>query len=209
VQSTGLGSAGRFEIDNTSNNSAAVWAQSNGTGKAGYFVGNVQIVGTIAKSSGTFMIDHPLDPENKYLYHSFVESPDMMNVYNGNAVLDGSGEAWIDLPSYFEALNGDYRYQLTSIGAPGPNLYVAQEVQGNRFKVAGGQPGAKVSWQVTGIRQDRFAQKHRVIPEVDKASSERGRYLHAREWEQPDSKGIDYQPPREELTGQERPGESR
>lgn len=46
--------------------------------------GNVAVQNTLSKGGGSFKIDHPLDPENKYLYHSFVESPDMMNVYNGN-----------------------------------------------------------------------------------------------------------------------------
>lgn len=78
--------------------------------------GNLTIMGSVAKGSGTFKIDHPLDPENKYLYHSFVESPDMMNVYNGNATTDAEGNATITLPDYFEALNMDYRYQLMPIG---------------------------------------------------------------------------------------------
>src|SRR5262245_8440898 len=47
-------------------------------GLAGYFAGSVQITGNLAKGGGSFKIDHPLDPENKYLYHSFIESPDMM-----------------------------------------------------------------------------------------------------------------------------------
>ena len=79
-----------------------------------------------------------------------------MNVYNGNVVLDDSGEASVTLPDWFEALNRDFRYQLTAIGAPGPNLYVAEEVASNRFKIAGGGRGSKVSWQVTGIRRDEW-----------------------------------------------------
>ncbi|MFZ1730459.1 MAG: hypothetical protein WBQ23_10265 [Bacteroidota bacterium] len=190
VQTTGLGMAGRFEIDNAANNSAAVWGQNNGTGKAGYFVGNVQIVGTLAKSSGTFMIDHPLDPANKYLYHSFVESPDMMNIYKGTARLDARGEATVTLPSYFEALNMDFDYQLTAIGAPMPNLYVASEISGNTFKIAGGVPNAKASWLVTAVRNDPYAQEHRVVPEVDKEPENRGSYLNPLEWKQPMEKGI-------------------
>ena len=40
-----------------------------------------------------FVIDHPLDPANKYLYHASVESPDVMNIYNGNVVTDANGRA--------------------------------------------------------------------------------------------------------------------
>ncbi len=81
----------------------------------------------------------------------------MMNVYSGNVVLVAQGEAWVTMPEWFEALNRDFRYQLTSIGAPGPNLHIAVKVEGNRFKIAGGGPTAEVSWQVTGVRQDAWA----------------------------------------------------
>ena len=144
----------------------------------GFFAGNLNVTGKVTKGSGSFKIDHPLDPANKYLSHSFVESPDMMDVYNGIARLDAKGEAWVTLPDYFEALNGDFRYQLTAIGAPAPRLYVAREVSQNRFKIAGGRPGGKVSWQVTGIRHDAYANAHRIPVTEDKPSAEQGRYLH-------------------------------
>src|SRR5919197_2426169 len=66
--------------------------------------GDVNITGRLHKAGGSFKIDHPLDPENKYLYHSFVESPDMKNVYDGVVVLDAAGEALVPLPDWFEAL---------------------------------------------------------------------------------------------------------
>lgn len=140
--------------------------------------GNLAIAGNIFKSGGAFRIDHPVDPANKYLYHSFVESPDMMNIYNGLVILDDAGAATVTLPDWFEALNRDFRYQLTSIGAPGPNLYVAEEVSGNQFKIAGGKPGAKVSWQVTGVRHDAWANAHRIPTEVEKVGPEKGKYLN-------------------------------
>ena len=140
--------------------------------------GNLSVSGTLTKGGGSFKIDDPLDPANKTLSHSFVESPDMMNIYNGIVRLDARGEAWITLPQYFEALNRDFRYQLTSIGAPQPRLYIAREVKGNRFKIAGGKASAKVSWQVTGIRQDSWANAHRIPNEEDKPPQERGKYLH-------------------------------
>jgi hypothetical protein len=77
---------------------------------------------------GSFKIDHPLDPANKYLCHSFVESPDMKNLYDGVVVLDNKGKAVIELPDWFGILNKDFRYQLTDIGSPGPNLYIAEEI---------------------------------------------------------------------------------
>ncbi len=160
-------------------------------GYAGWFSGNVKIVGTLTKSAGGFKIDHPLDPENKYLYHSFVESPDMKNFYDGVVVLDENGEAWVELPEWFEALNKDFRYQLTPIGASMPGLYIAEEIKNNRFKIAGGVPGKKVSWQVTGIRNDPYARDHRIPVEEEKSESERGRYLYPEGYNQPPEKRVE------------------
>jgi len=162
-------------------------------GYSGYFTGKVYIGGPLEKPAGSFKIDHPLDPANKYLYHSFVESPDMMNVYNGNITLEADGTAWVQMPDWFQALNQDFRYQLTAIGAPGPNLYIAQEIAGNRFQIAGGEPGMKVSWQVTGIRHDAYAEAHRIPVEEAKPAEERGTYLHPVEQGQPKESGLDYQ----------------
>ncbi len=166
-----------------------IYAHGNGA-MGGIFVGDVEIIGDLSKSSGSFKIDHPLDPANKYLYHSFVESPDMMNIYNGNVVLNGKGEAWIDMPEWFQPLNRDFRYQLTPIGAPMPDLYIAREIEGSRFKIGGGAPDMKVSWQVTGIRQDPYAEAHRICVEEEKPDDEKGYYLHPEIYGQPSEKNV-------------------
>ncbi|RYU93709.1 hypothetical protein [Emticicia agri] len=145
---------------------------------AGYFYGKVHVNGTLSKSSGSFKIDHPLDPQNKYLSHSFVESPDMMNVYNGNTKTDQHGRATVQLPQYFEALNVDFRYQLTVIGSFAQAI-VLEEIQNNQFVIATDKPHIKVSWQVTGIRNDAYAKKNRIIPEEDKQGKEKGKFLNA------------------------------
>ncbi|HEV8131860.1 MAG TPA: hypothetical protein VGQ81_11460 [Acidobacteriota bacterium] len=177
-------------VQGTSTSGVGVAGSAGSSGFAGYFTGKVHVTGALTKGSGSFLIDHPLDPANKYLYHSFVESPDMMNIYNGNVTLDASGEAWVELPDWFSALNGDFRYQLTPVGAPGPNLYIAEKISGNRFKIAGGQAGSEVSWQVTGIRQDGYAKAHRIRVEEEKPPAERGLYLHPEVFGQPVEKGI-------------------
>ncbi len=140
----------------------------------------LSITGNLVKGSGSFLIDHPLDPANKLLYHSFVESPDVKNIYDGVATLDKNGEAMIQLPSYFEALNKDFRYQIKPISAAMPGLYVKSEVKDNQFTVSGGLAGAKISWQVTGIRHDPYILAHPIIPEVDKTDTtpvKKGEYL--------------------------------
>ena len=169
----------------------AVGGTGAGSGLAGYFAGDVHVSGNLSKTSGSFKIDHPLDPANKYLYHSFVESPDMMNIYNGNVVLDANGEAVVELPDWFGVLNRDFRYQLTCIGGFAP-VYIAQKVQNNSFKIAGGQPRMEVSWQVTGIRQDAWANAHRIPVEVEKPERERGYYIHPELYGAPEEKSIEW-----------------
>lgn len=162
-------------------------------GAAPYFkieknTGNVSITGNISKGGGTFKIDHPMDPENKYLYHSFVESPDMMNVYNGNIVTNEMGEAIVELPDYFQALNSDFRYQLTAIGTFA-QVIVKEKIENGKFVVASSEPNVEISWQVTGIRKDPYAIANRVVPEVEKADANKGKYLHPAAYGQPESMG--------------------
>jgi trimeric autotransporter adhesin len=167
----------------------ALFAENQSGGFAAFFLGDVDVDGNLSKAGGSFKIDHPLDPANKYLYHSFVESPDMMNIYNGNVTLDGNGEAVVPLPDWFQDLNRDFRYQLTCLDGFAP-IYVAQRVQGNHFKIAGGKPGMEVSWQVTGVRQDAWANAHRIPVEQMKPEKERGSYLHPELFGAPSEKSI-------------------
>ncbi|MGH7726031.1 MAG: hypothetical protein ACREOU_11450 [Candidatus Eiseniibacteriota bacterium] len=199
----GFSTAVRGQNNGTGGTGIGVWGSQNGTGwgvygtvggagLAGNFVGNVNVSGTLTKGAGAFKIDHPVDPENKYLYHSFVESPDMKNIYDGVAILDANGEVTVRMPDWFEALNRDFRYQLTAVGAPAPGLHIAEKLEGSRFTIAGGTPGLEVSWQVTGIRQDATANAHRIPTEEAKAVADRGLYLDPQAFGQPKEKGIAY-----------------
>jgi hypothetical protein len=183
-------------------NGAGIYAKGQSGAKAGTFIGNVDVSGSISKGGGSFKIDHPLDPENKYLYHSFVESPDMMNIYNGNAVLDERGEVKVELPEWFDGLNREFRYQLTCVGGFAP-VYVSEEINGNRFEIAGGHAGLKVSWQVTGIRKDPWAEANRIPTEVLKAPADRGHYLHPEARGLPASRGLYEARDRRELKSRE------
>jgi hypothetical protein len=108
--------------------------------------------------------------------------------------LDARGEAWVQLPDYFEAINRDPRYTLTPIGAPMPNLHVAVEIQNNRFQIAGGVPGRKVSWEVKAVRNDRWVQEYGYQTEQPKPAEYRGKYLHPELYGQPKELGIHYHP---------------
>lgn len=143
-------------------------------------------------SSGTkyFHIDHPLDPAGKYLNHACLEGPEALNVYSGNVILDQNGTAQVTLPGYFGAINKDFRYMLTAVGGPGSGLYISKEIENNQFEIAGGVNGLKVSWQVSGVRNDAYAQRYAKPVEQLKSESTRGKYLHPELYGRPDSEGI-------------------
>lgn len=162
-----------------------------------------------SSSSKAFRIDHPDDPTNKYLMHYSAESPEIINFYSGKVTLDSQGEATVELPPYFAKINKDPRYILTAIGAPMPMLHIAQEIDeaalsaGARaepgevaprcsFRIAGGAPGAKVSWEVKALRNDRWVQRHGAPVEVEKLDREKGTYQHPELYGQPPEKGVNF-----------------
>ncbi|MFI8773219.1 hypothetical protein ACIGKQ_13780 [Gordonia sp. NPDC062954] len=167
----------------------------NPSGFAGVFLGRVRVTGFLAKAGGGFEIDHPNDPTNKYLRHSFVESPDMLNVYSGTVSTDENGQADVRLPDYFDALNQDVRYQLTVIGEFAQAI-VAREVADNTFTVKTDRSKVRVCWQVTGTRKDPWAAANRLVVEDDKPAEEKGRYLHPGAWGQPEQTPTDREPNR-------------
>jgi hypothetical protein len=167
-------------------------------GKAAAFEGDVTISDNLTVSgnldvqgSKHFKIDHPLDPENKYLLHASVESSEVLNVYSGNVVTDAKGNAIVTLPDWFEAINHDLRYQLTVIGQFAQAI-VASEAQHNRFTIKTSRPNVKVSWQVTGVRSDRVMQKHPFRAVEDKPERERGTYLNPELFGKPDERGVEW-----------------
>jgi hypothetical protein len=199
----GKGTTGVYGETNSSTSTefaAGVWARSSGQSPAilaiatgtgwaadlrGYVSlggsasvdGDLTVFGNLVKKSGSFKIDHPLDPEHKFLSHSFVESPDMMNIYNGNVTTDATGSAVVNLPDYFAALNRDFRYQLTVLGQFAQAI-VSREVAQNSFEIRTDKPGVKVSWQVTGIRQDAWARARPIVVEEFKPADQQGMYMY-------------------------------
>lgn len=168
------GTQGSFSVSLTTGHLAV-----NGSGTIS---GDLNVGGVLSKGGGSFKIDHPLDPANKFLYHSFVESPDMKNMYDGTVITDADGKAIVELPAYFEALNKDFRYQLTAIGQFAQAI-VLEEISNNKFIIKTDRPDVKISWQVTGIRKDAFAEKHRIVPEVEKDKNEKEKYLYPYSYE--------------------------
>jgi hypothetical protein len=158
---------------------------------AGYFQGDVSVTGSLTASSKDFKIDHPSDPANKFLVHASIESSEMVNIYSGNVTTDELGLATVQLPDWFEAENGDFRYQLTSIGRDA-HAWIAEEIHNRQFKIATNATFVKVSWQVTGVRQDAYAKAHPLVVEEAKPDSERGFYLRPELYGQPEEKQLEW-----------------
>ncbi|NQW42985.1 MAG: hypothetical protein HQ463_06095 [Bacteroidetes bacterium] len=184
---------GYFDADatNSADNLGIYARASNGANNiAGYFEGDVEVLGNLSKSGGTFKIDHPQDPANKYLIHSFVESPEMMNIYNGLITTDANGFALVTLPSYFQSLNIDFRYQLTILGSQFAQAIIIKKIEGNQFTIQTNLPNIEVSWQVTGVRNDAWAKANPIIPEKTKADKDKGKYLTPELFGQPKTQSI-------------------
>jgi len=129
-----------------------------------------------ATSGKGFLIDHPLDPENKYLLHACAEGPEPYNIYKGTVTTDASGRAVVELPDYFEAVNTDFAYYLQPIGAFAQAI-VEEKVSNNRFVIRTDRPNVEVSWMIVATRNDpyiRYAWKPTVF---EKAPEHRGKYL--------------------------------
>lgn len=194
---TGVDGVGVYGEAINGPNAVGVLGRSVFSGLAGFFQGSVRVAGdlavtnTLTKGTNHFKIDHPLDPENKYLLHSAVESPDALNVYSDTVSTDSDGYATVVLPEYFAALNTDFRYQLTVIGEFAQAI-VAEEIRDNRFTIRTDRPNIRVSWQVTGVRNDPFAKSHRVLVEEEKPEVERGTYLHPKAYGKPENQGVEY-----------------
>ncbi|HUF08979.1 MAG TPA: hypothetical protein VMO47_06650 [Rhodothermales bacterium] len=133
--------------------------------------GNLDVAGT-----KNFRIDHPLDPANKYLYHFAMESSEVLNLYSGNVITDREGRASVTLPEWFDEINKDFRYQLTVVGTFARAI-ISEEIDGNRFSIRTDKPYVKVSWQVTGIRNDLRMREYPPQVERLKPEDERGTYL--------------------------------
>jgi hypothetical protein len=173
-------------------------ATSLGGSFAGSFEGDVSVDGNPnvkdnlnVKGTKNFKIDHPLDPENKYLYHAAIESAEVLNIYSGNITTDETGQAVVYLPDWLQVINRDFRYQLTVIGSFAQAI-VASEISNNRFTIKTSAPGVKVSWQVTGVRSDPAILKHPFRLEEDKPAYERGYYLNPEAYGQPAERGIEW-----------------
>ena len=153
-------------------------ADSSATqGYAGYFAGDVTVTGTVSAGAKDFEIDDPLDPANKYLDHASVESSEMVNIYSGNVTTDELGIATVQLPEWFESENTDFRYQLTVLGKFAQAI-ISEEISNHQFKISTNSSWTKVSWQVTGVRQDAYAKTHPLVVEREKPGAERGFYVH-------------------------------
>ena len=180
---------------NPSVNCAGIYGHSmsfyGGTIWAGYFDGWVNVAGNFYSPGKFFKIDDPQRPAERTLTHSCVESDEYKNIYDGEVILNDQGEATVTLPDWFDALNTEFRYQLTCVGGYAP-VYISSKLANNQFTISGGKPGLEISWQVTGVRKDAYAVAHPFKVVEDKPAELRGKYLHPTEQGVSEELGVDY-----------------
>ncbi len=178
-----------------------------GTSYGVYCSGNFAATGT-----KSFQIDHPLDPENKYLNHFCTEGPEPMNAYSGNVVTDSRGYAQVELPDYFESINTNFRYQLTVVDDSDDFVLakVARKIQNNRFVIRTNKPLVEVSWRVEAVRNDRWVQQYGFKTEEQKPAEYRGKFIAPELYDHPQEDGIAYvrahsRPPAQKRGADKRP----
>lgn len=169
---------------------------------AGY---GVQSIGRFM-STGTkaFRIDHPLEPETKFLNHYCSEGPEPTNMYSGQVTTDANGFANVELPEYFESINRDSRIQLTVEDASEDFVMakIVSGIQGNAFRIRANKPGVSVHWLVIGVRNDKYMQRYGAPVEVEKSPMEVGRYQHPELYGAEPSRGLRVQPRAEKYQAQ-------
>ena len=194
VSGSSIGTSGHGlsgSVSTASNTASGVYGYGPAPAYAGYFEGNVSVTGAFSAPASIVALDHPLDPSRKILRHAAVESSELKTIYDGTVTTDGRGRARVELPAWFEALNGDVRYQLTVVGGPA-QAWIDARLADGAFVVATSEPGTDVCWQVTGVRRDAYAKAHPLAVEARKSARDTGSYLHPQEHGQPATKGIGY-----------------
>jgi hypothetical protein len=174
----------RFYTQNGANQRVII----RNNGRVGIGINNpsatLHVNGSVAKNSGSFLIDHPLDPANKDLYHGFVEAPRYDLIYRGTVKLkNGRADVNIDTASNmsegtFAALTQNAEivslYNKTSY-----DRVIGSSIQNNRFVIycENTESTDTVHWVVIAERNDPYIRNSEaaktdpdghLIPEWDK-----------------------------------------
>lgn len=146
---------------------------------------------TGASGTKSFLIDHPADPENRYLRHYSAEGDVPRNVYQGTVATGADGYAWVRLPDYYESINRDGLVQLTVVDSSNDFVMakVTHDISSGKFQLRTSKPGVRVNWRVEATRNDRWVQHSQIDPEPLKPRQFRGTYLAPELYGKPDTEG--------------------
>lgn len=156
--------------------------------------GTCNVVDEFTAGTKTFRIDHPLDPENKLLYHAALEGPRVDLIYRGTAQLV-NGKATVNLdtdatvhpmvPGTFEALTQNAQIMALQ---PVDSLSRVQctGIIGNQFEIESEDPNSSdyVNWIVMAERADPF------IKSIDTTDAD-GRLIPEHSKEEPDMNRLE------------------
>jgi hypothetical protein len=159
-----------------------LWYALGGTARL--WSGNDEVTvttsGTLTAATKHFRINHPLDPERRFLIHACLEGPENAIYYRGQGRLEG-GHARVELPDYFEALaRPDGRtVALTSCCEENEPISVlaASDVVNGAFNVRAADdrnPRQRFYWEVKAVRADVEPLKTEEYKGEDRSATTRG-----------------------------------
>ncbi len=171
---------------------------------AGWFEGDTKVTGYLSVNGDlyvggnkNFVMDHPLDPENKLLRHACVESPENLLIYRGKVALDDRGEAVVGLPAYFAALTDEPGATITLTPVGRPFLTGYDWRAGNGSFTVYGEPDREVSWVVYADRDDPAVREGALPVEMEKTPDSklcpRGKLLRPTAYGYPDHMAQGYE----------------
>lgn len=171
---TGTDGAGVYGEASNGTGAAGVIGKST-TGYAGWFEGNVNVTGSLTTPAAFLQVDHPESPADRWYQQALVGAFERVTVLSGNAVSGANGRVVVRVPEIFGRTHTDVRYQVTPIGRAA-QPFIAKELADGRFTIDAGAAGVRLSWQLTGVRDDAAARRGAFQVEADKRPHEQGRY---------------------------------
>ena len=150
---------GQNNLISAAHNNSAIIAASNRTSTQAdtLFTNNICAFGTLTKSSGTFLIDHP-NPEKESthnLVHSFVESPTAGDNIYRFSVTTVNNEAEIILPEYYRYLNENSQLWVSADGHFGKAFGIVN-ISATKIKISSNSDGI-YNVMLVGTRKDKAA----------------------------------------------------
>jgi hypothetical protein len=118
------------------------------------FINGVDVGPGSSFTAKTFVIDHPKDPENKYLVHGCLEGPESGVYYRGTAKVTDNHSTIVALPDYVPGWAKNFTVTVTAIYDGKVKMYATSKVDDSlgQFTVYG--ENGEFNWIAVGQRAE-------------------------------------------------------